>query len=101
MSIRVFDWQSDETSDANMPKANVGRAIQHGGGSLDGVDYEEVGYEAYGISGAAIIVDCMTENRISTVDEVSHENRIYRRLYNQDAETARRPGKYGQCTKNL
>ncbi|MFJ2987822.1 YebC/PmpR family DNA-binding transcriptional regulator [Collimonas sp. NPDC087041] len=62
----------DKASDANMPKDNVTRAIQRGSGSLDGVNYEEVRYEGYGINGAAIIVDCMTDNRIRTVAEVRH-----------------------------
>ncbi|AIY40353.1 hypothetical protein YebC [Collimonas arenae] len=62
----------DKASDANMPKDNVTRAIQRGSGGLDGVNYEEVRYEGYGIGGAAIIVDCMTDNRIRTVAEVRH-----------------------------
>lgn len=62
----------DKASDANMPKENVTRAIQRGSGTLDGVNYEEVRYEGYGINGAAIIVDCMTDNRIRTVAEVRH-----------------------------
>ncbi len=62
----------DKASDANMPKDNVTRAIQRGTGGLDGVNYEEVRYEGYGINGAAIIVDCMTDNRIRTVAEVRH-----------------------------
>ena len=62
----------DKASDANMPKDNVTRAVQRGSGSLEGVNYEEVRYEGYGINGAAIIVDCMTDNRIRTVAEVRH-----------------------------
>ncbi|MCP1574014.1 YebC/PmpR family DNA-binding regulatory protein [Herbaspirillum rubrisubalbicans] len=62
----------DRASDANMPKDNVTRAIQRGTGALDGVNYEEVRYEGYGINGAAIIVDCMTDNRVRTVAEVRH-----------------------------
>lgn len=62
----------DKAADANMPKDNVTRAIQRGVGALDGVNYEEVRYEGYGINGAAIIVDCMTDNRIRTVAEVRH-----------------------------
>jgi transcriptional/translational regulatory protein YebC/TACO1 len=62
----------DKASDANMPKDNVKRAIQRGTGGLDGVNYEEVRYEGYGIGGAAIIVDCMTDNRVRTVAEVRH-----------------------------
>ena len=62
----------DKASDANMPKDNVTRAIQRGSGTLEGVNYEEIRYEGYGINGAAIIVDCMTDNRIRTVAEVRH-----------------------------
>ena len=62
----------EKAADANMPKDNVSRAIQRGSGELDGVNYEEVRYEGYGIGGAAIIVDCMTDNRVRTVAEVRH-----------------------------
>ena len=62
----------DKAADANMPKENVTRAIQRGSGGLEGVNYEEVRYEGYGIGGAAIIVDCMTDNRTRTVAEVRH-----------------------------
>ena len=60
----------DKAADANMPKENVTRAIQRGSGGLEGVSYEEVRYEGYGIGGAAIIVECMTDNRVRTVAEV-------------------------------
>ncbi len=62
----------EKAADANMPKDNVQRAIQRGAGGLEGVNYEEVRYEGYGIGGAAIIVDCMTDNRVRTVAEVRH-----------------------------
>jgi YebC/PmpR family DNA-binding regulatory protein len=62
----------DKAADANMPKENVTRAIQRGSGGLEGVNYEEVRYEGYGIGGAAIIVECMTDNRTRTVAEVRH-----------------------------
>ena len=62
----------DKAADANMPKENVTRAVQRGSGGLGGVNYEEVRYEGYGIGGAAIIVDCMTDNRVRTVAEVRH-----------------------------
>jgi YebC/PmpR family DNA-binding regulatory protein len=62
----------DKAADADMPKENVTRAIQRGSGGLEGVNYEEVRYEGYGIGGAAIIVDCMTDNRVRTVAEVRH-----------------------------
>ena len=62
----------EKAADANMPKDNVQRAIARGTGGLDGANYEEIRYEGYGINGAAIIVDCMTDNRVRTVAEVRH-----------------------------
>ena len=57
---------------ANMPSENVKYGIAKATGSLEGVQYEEVRYEGYGIGGAAIIVDCMTDNKVRTVAEVRH-----------------------------
>ncbi|MEY3155050.1 MAG: hypothetical protein RL109_1468 [Pseudomonadota bacterium] len=62
----------DKASEANMPKDTVQRAIARGAGGLEGAHYEEIRYEGYGIAGAAIIVDCMTDNRTRTVAEVRH-----------------------------
>lgn len=62
----------DKAYDQNMPKDNVERAIKRGSGELDGVDYEEIRYEGYGIAGAAVMVDCMTDNRVRTVADVRH-----------------------------
>ena len=62
----------DKAKDANMPNDNVQRAIARGAGALEGVNYEEIRYEGYGINGAAIIVDCLTDNRTRTVAEVRH-----------------------------
>ena len=62
----------DKAKDANMPNDNVQRGIARGTGTLDGVNYEEIRYEGYGINGAAVIVDCMTDNRTRTVAEVRH-----------------------------
>ena len=56
----------------NMPKDTVERATKRGSGELEGVSYEEIRYEGYGINGAAVIVDCMTDNRVRTVAEVRH-----------------------------
>lgn len=56
----------------NMPKDNVERAIKRGSGELDGVNYTEIRYEGYGINGAAVIVDCMTDNKTRTVADVRH-----------------------------
>ncbi len=57
---------------ANMPADTVKKNIDKATGALEGVSYEEVRYEGYGIGGAAIIVDCMTDNRVRTVAEVRH-----------------------------
>ncbi|MDH2234816.1 YebC/PmpR family DNA-binding transcriptional regulator [Pigmentiphaga sp. GD03639] len=62
----------DKATDANMPKDTIQRAIARGAGGADGDNYEEVRYEGYGIGGAAVIVDCMTDNRTRTVAEVRH-----------------------------
>ena len=56
----------------NMPKDTIERAVKRGSGELEGVNYEEIRYEGYGIGGAAVIVDCMTDNRVRTVAEVRH-----------------------------
>src|SRR3979490_2856039 len=56
----------------NMPKDNGERAIKRGTGGLEGVNYEEIRYEGYGIGGAALIVDCMTDNKTRTVADVRH-----------------------------
>jgi YebC/PmpR family DNA-binding regulatory protein len=62
----------EKAQQANMPKDNVERAIKRGAGELEGVNYEEIRYEGYGISGAAVIVDCLTDNRTRTVADVRH-----------------------------
>ncbi len=62
----------DKAFGHNMPKDNVERAIKRGCGELEGVNYEEIRYEGYGVSGAAVMVDCMTDNRTRTVADVRH-----------------------------
>lgn len=62
----------DKAKAANMPSENVKYGIAKATGSLEGVQYEEVRYEGYGIGGAAIIVDCMTDNKVRTVAEIRH-----------------------------
>ena len=57
---------------ANMPADTVKKNVDKATGNLEGVSYEEVRYEGYGIGGAAIIVDCMTDNRVRTVADVRH-----------------------------
>ncbi|THT98801.1 YebC/PmpR family DNA-binding transcriptional regulator [Lampropedia puyangensis] len=62
----------DKAKAANMPADNIKRNIDKATGNLEGVNYEEIRYEGYGIAGAAIIVDTMTDNRQRTVAEVRH-----------------------------
>ena len=62
----------DKAMDQNMPKDTIERAIKRGSGGLEGVSYEEIRYEGYGIGGAAVIVDAMTDNRTRTVADVRH-----------------------------
>lgn len=56
----------------NMPSDNITRAIKKGTGELEGVNYEEIRYEGYGINGAAIIIDCLTDNKQRAVADVRH-----------------------------
>jgi YebC/PmpR family DNA-binding regulatory protein len=62
----------DKAREQNMPKDTIDNAIRRGSGQLEGVSYEEVRYEGYGIGGAAVIVDTMTDNRTRTVADVRH-----------------------------
>ena len=62
----------DKAYDNNMPRDNVERAVKRGTGGLDGVNYEEIRYEGYGVGGAAVMVDCMTDNKTRTVADVRH-----------------------------
>jgi YebC/PmpR family DNA-binding regulatory protein len=62
----------DRAREANMNKDSTQNAIARGTGTLEGVNYEEIRYEGYGIAGAAIIVDCLTDNKVRTVAEVRH-----------------------------
>ena len=56
----------------SMPQDNIKRAIMRGTGELEGSTIEEVTYEGYGPGGAAIIVQCATDNRVRTVSEIRH-----------------------------
>ncbi len=58
--------------DENMPADNITRAVKKGTGDLEGVNYEEIRYEGYGINGAAIIIDCLTDNKQRAVSDVRH-----------------------------
>jgi len=62
----------DKAAANNMPKDTVDRATKRGAGELEGINYDEVRYEGYGINGAAVIVDCLTDNRVRTVADVRH-----------------------------
>jgi YebC/PmpR family DNA-binding regulatory protein len=62
----------DKAREANMTKDSVQSAIKRGAGQLDGVLYEEARYEGYGPAGAAVLVECLTDNRTRTVAEVRH-----------------------------
>ena len=57
---------------ANMPADTIKRNVDKATGNLEGVSYEEIRYEGYGIGGAAILVDTMTDNRVRTVAEMRH-----------------------------
>jgi YebC/PmpR family DNA-binding regulatory protein len=61
-----------EAKEENMPSDNIVRAIKKGTGELEGVNYEEIRYEGYGINGAAIIIDCLTDNKQRAVADVRH-----------------------------
>ncbi len=62
----------DKAKAANMPADRIKYNVEKASGTLEGLNYEEIRYEGYGIGGAAIIVDCMTDNRVRTVAEVRH-----------------------------
>lgn len=62
----------DKALSANMTKDTIERAIKRGSGAGDGAQLEEVRYEGYGPGGAAIMVECMTDNRVRTVGEIRH-----------------------------
>jgi YebC/PmpR family DNA-binding regulatory protein len=62
----------DKAKSENMPNDNIDRAVKKGTGELEGVSYEEIRYEGYGPGGAAVIVDCLTDNHVRTVADVRH-----------------------------
>ncbi len=62
----------DKAKAANMPADTIKRNIDKATGNLEGVNYEEIRYEGYGIAGAAVIVDTMTDNKVRTVAEIRH-----------------------------
>jgi len=62
----------EKAKGANMPADTIRKNIDKATGNLEGMHYEEIRYEGYGIGGAAILVDAMTDNRVRTVAEVRH-----------------------------
>ena len=62
----------DKGKGVNMPKDKIDNAIKKGTGEIEGVEYVEIRYEGYGIGGAAVIVDCLTDNKTRTVADVRH-----------------------------
>jgi len=62
----------DKGKAENMPGDNIERAIKRGTGELEGVTYEEARYEGYGVGGATVMVDCLTDNKVRTVADVRH-----------------------------
>jgi YebC/PmpR family DNA-binding regulatory protein len=62
----------DKATDNNVPKDNIERAMKRGSGGMEGANYEQIRYEGYGPAGAAVLVDCLTDNRTRTVAEVRH-----------------------------
>jgi YebC/PmpR family DNA-binding regulatory protein len=62
----------DKAKAESMPKDNIDNAVKRGTGQLEGVSYDEVRYEGYGIGGVAVMVDCLTDNKTRTVADVRH-----------------------------
>ncbi len=62
----------DKAYSSNMSKDTVERAIKRGAGGLEGANYEQARYEGYGVNGAAVMVDCLTDNKTRTVADVRH-----------------------------
>jgi YebC/PmpR family DNA-binding regulatory protein len=62
----------DKAMDNNIPKDTIERAAKRGAGAQEGVSYEQIRYEGYGINGAAVMVDCLSDNRTRTVAEIRH-----------------------------
>jgi len=62
----------DKAREGNVPKDNIDNAIKRGTGEIQGEAYEEIRYEGYGIGGAAVMIDCLTNNRTRTAGEIRH-----------------------------
>ena len=85
----------DKALTANMTKDTIERAIKRGAGSTDGENYEEIRYEGYGPGGAAVMVDCMTDNRNRTASDVRHAFSKYGGNLGTDGSVAYLFGKLG------
>ena len=81
----------DKARAASMPKDTIERAISRGAGGEDSVDYESVRYEGYGPGGAAVMVDCLTDNRNRTVADVRH-------AFTSMAAISARPVRWPTCS---
>lgn len=62
----------DKAKAANMPADRIKHNVDKASGNLEGVNYDEIRYEGYGIGGAAIMIDTLTDNKVRTVAEVRH-----------------------------
>jgi YebC/PmpR family DNA-binding regulatory protein len=62
----------DKAMDNNIPKDTIERAAKRGAGETENVNYEQMRYEGYGVHGAAVMVDCLSDNRTRTVADVRH-----------------------------
>ena len=87
----------DKAKAANMPADRVKYNIDKATGAQEGVAYEEIRYEGYGIGGAAVIVDCMTDNRVRTVAEVRHAFSKYGGNLGSEGSVAFQFRHVGQC----
>jgi YebC/PmpR family DNA-binding regulatory protein len=85
-----------EAKQVNMPAENIKRAIRRGTGEEPGVNYEEVNYEGYGPGGAAIIIECLTDNKNRTVGEIRHLLDKYGGKLGERNSVARLFTKHGQ-----
>ena len=87
----------EKAKGSNMPADTIKKNIDKATGNLEGIHYEEIRYEGYGIGGAAIIVDCMTDNRVRTVAEVRHAFSKYGGNLGAEGSVAFQFKHVGQC----
>ena len=87
----------EKAKGSNMPADTIRKNIDKATGNLEGIHYEEIRYEGYGIGGAAVIVDCMTDNRVRTVAEVRHAFSKYGGNLGAEGSVAFQFKHVGQC----